>query len=278
MRIPITLRQLPRLALDLWRRRQVLKKPLSRPARFRLCFFSCESYFKYLVCSIHSLQRAASAVEFDIWVFNDIDMPITAGQLAALERLVPGVRVLPWPKSMGWGAEQISNIWRAYSLAAEGLFDDDFVVRVDSDVFFFNDRVFQAVQRSDADMVGDGHFVDFAYCQGGCYFLRVSAVREVIARLRVVSIAELAPQFGTVVEDIAATFLVRWVRRNVWMTWFMMFPDELRRAGGLSASARHKFSCVHFVMKNKAAMLEAYERDVLSSVELPAFRALLTTE
>jgi hypothetical protein len=43
----------------------------------------------------------------------------------------------------------------------------------------------------------------------------------------------------------------------------MMFPDELRNAGGLTSWQRWKFSCLHFVMKNKSAMLEAYENELL---------------
>ena len=46
-----------------------------------------------------------------------------------LRALLPKLQVIPWPKSMGWGAEQIGWIWRAYALAAEGLHDDDIVAR-----------------------------------------------------------------------------------------------------------------------------------------------------
>ena len=36
-----------------------------------------------------------------------------------------------------------------------------------------------------------------------------------------------------------------------------------------------KVSCAHFVMKNKAAMLEAYESDVIPAEEIAAFRKLI---
>ncbi|MBY0467869.1 MAG: glycosyltransferase [Burkholderiaceae bacterium] len=274
MSIPIRVRQFPRLVADTLRKRRVLARPVSRRPTFHLCYFSCESYFRFLVCALHSLKAAARDVRYRVLVFNDSDMPMTESQIAALKSLIPGIEVRLWPKSMGWGAEQIECIWRAYALAAESAQDDDYIARVDADVFFFNDTIFQLVERSEADMVGDGHYVGFEYCQGGCYFVRASAVRQVGALIAQASLADRASQFSTMVEDVVATTLVRLAGLKVWMTWFMMFPDELKNAGGLTPRQRRKFSCAHFVMKNKAAMVEAYEREVLPPAELQDFRAL----
>lgn len=276
MRLPITVQQAPTFARQVAQRSQVLRRPLARQPVFRLCYFSCHSYFAYLYCALHSVVRAAAAQRIDVIVFSDTDQPLSEAQTAALVQLVPGLRVVPWPKSMGWGAEQIGWIWRAYALAAEGAHDDDIVARVDSDVFFFNDRIFSAVARSGADMVGDGHFVDFKYCQGGVYFLRAEAVRRVNTWLADRPLAPLLDAAGIDVEDVAATHFVRTLGLKLWMTWFMMFPDELRNAGGLNRWQRWKFSCLHFVMKNKAGMVTAYAQEVLPAAERPAFHAALT--
>ena len=107
--------------------------------------------------------------------------------------------------------------------------------------------------------------------------MRVSAVRKIVSLLASTSIVNLADQFTPIVEDVAATYLVRWAGLRVWMTWFMMFPDELRNAGGLTVWQRWKFSCAHFVMKNKAAMLVAYEKDVLPAEEVFGFKRILET-
>jgi hypothetical protein len=64
---------------------------------------------------------------------------------------------------------------------------------------------------------------------------------------------------------------------RIWMTWFMMFPDELRNAGGLTPWQRWKFSCLHFVMKNKAGMITAYTQEVLPVPQRAAFDAVLGT-
>lgn len=272
--LPIRIRHFPRFVHQMLERSVVLKRPLPNPPTFHLCFFSCQSYFKYLYCSLHSIKRHVQ-VPYKIWVFNDEDMPLTSTQIDAIHALLPNSKVIAWPKSMGWGATQIAWIWRAYALAAEGLSDNDIIARVDSDVFFFNDRILRAVARSDADFVGDGHYVNFEYCQGGCYFLRASAVRKIVALIEKEPIEDMLREIDPVVEDVAATYFARRIGMKIWLTWFMMFPDELRNAGGLTAWQRMKFSCAHFVMKNKAAMLEAYEAEVMPPEEITAFRKLI---
>lgn len=261
--LPIRIRHFPQFVRQSVERSLVLSRPDPGACTFHLCFFSCQSYFRYLYCSLHSIVENVHGIRFKVLVFSDEEMPLSAAQIDAIQALVPGARVIPWPKSMGWGAAQIGWIWRAYGLAAEDAGANDIIARVDSDVFFFNDRIFRAVARSDADLVGDGHYVNFEYCQGGCYFFRASAVRRINALLEEEPIEKILTEIGIVVEDIAAYHFARRLGLKIWLTWFMMFPDELRNAGGLTSWQRWKFSCLHFVMKNKAAMLEAYEKELL---------------
>lgn len=275
MRVPTRLRELPRFVQQVAQRTAIVRRKVARRPTFRLCYFSCHSYFRYLYCALHSLTLAASDVHFEVIVFSDTDQPLSADQIDALGQLIPGIRVIPWPKSMGWGSVQIGWIWKAYALAVEGAADDDVLVRVDSDVYFFNDRIFRAVERSPADLIGDGHFVDFKYCQGGCYFFRVRAIRQIVAFLAQRSLSDELDAVGINVEDIAADHFAKSLGQRIWMTWFMMFPDELRNAGGLNRWQRWKFSCLHFVMKNKAAMIESYKLEMLDGDSRTRFLAAL---
>jgi hypothetical protein len=267
--IPIRIQQFPAFAQQVTQRSRVLALPLERQPKFHLCYFSCQSYFKYLYCALHSLKTVGTGLRYRVIVFSDTDMPLSEAQIAALHELMPDLSVVPWPKSMGWGATQIGWIWKAYALALEGAAEGDIIARIDSDVFFFNDRIFRAVERSDADLVGDGHYVRLEFCQGGCYFFKAHAVRRILEMLEREPLEEIVKEIDPVVEDVAATHFTRRLGMKVWMTWFMMFPDELRNAGGLTRWARWKFSCAHFVMKNKSAMLAAYDKDVLGG-EVPA--------
>lgn len=275
--LPVRVRQAPPFLLQTWQRSQLLRSEPARQPTFRLCYFSCHSYFAYLYCALHSLVETVKDVKYEVLVFNDNDMPISEAQADVLRALIPGLRVIPWPKSMGWGAEQISWIWKAYALAIEGAHEDDIVARVDSDVFFFNNRIFRAVERSDADFIGDGHFVDFEYCQGGAYFFRVHAARKVLGLLQNNELPALLKDGNVGVEDMAAMYFAKRLALKVWMTWFMMYPDELRNAGGLTAWQRFKFSCLHFVSKNKGGMIDAYLKDVLPADQRLAFTSTLAT-
>lgn len=273
--LPIRIKHLPQFIRQMVNRRRVLSLPDSGDRTFHLCFFSCQSYFRYLYCSLHSLGLHVNEIKIKVLIFSDEEMPLSSAQIEALRILMPEIRVIPWPKSMGWGAKQISSIWKAYQLAAEGVADNDIIARVDSDIFFFNDRVFQLVARSDADLIGDGHYVNFRFCQGGCYFFRASAIRKITAMLEQESLEQIVTEIDPVVEDVAASHFAKRLGLKILMTWIMMFPDELRNAGGLTPWQRWKFSCAHFVMKNKAAMLIAYEREVLCGNVPEAYRIAL---
>lgn len=275
--IPIRVRQLPSFLKATLKRRKILLKPVVADKTFYLCFFSCHSYFRYLYCSLHSLTQHAKSISYKILIFNDEDQPLSSAQIKVIEELIPGTQIIPWPKSMGWGAKQIESIWAAYGLAAKDASEGDIIARVDSDVFFFNDTIFNAVSRSEADLVGDGHFVDFRYCQGGCYFFKVDAVRKINMMIASEGIDHLLKGVDVVVEDVAAHHFAKKLELKIWLTWFMMFPDELKNAGSLTPWYRWKFSCLHFIMKNKIAMLEAYDREVLKGDSSIVYRQALNT-
>ena len=103
-------------------------------------------------------------------------------------------------------------------------------------------------------------------------------MREIVALLNRQSLDAVVAQAAVPVEDVVAHDLAQLAGLNIWMTWFMMFPDELRNAGGLTPWQRWKFSCVHFVMKNKAAMIETYLHHMLPPAVVPGFLALLATQ
>lgn len=278
MRIPIRVQQAPQFVKQVLQRSLVLRREPARQPVFRLCYFSCHSYFSYLYCALHSLALTVHDVKYEVLVFNDTDQPLSEEQADTLRALVPGLRVIPWPKSMGWGAEQIGWIWKAYALAAEGAHEDDVIARIDSDVFFFNNRIFRAVERSDADFIGDGHFVGFEFCQGGTYFFRVHAVRKVLEMQGQVGLAALLEQGKVGVEDMAAMYFARRLKLRIWMTYFMMFPDEFRNAKALTAWQRWKFSCLHFVLRNKGGMIDAYVQEVLPAAQRRDFTNALVTQ
>jgi len=276
MFVPTRLRQFPRFVSAVAQRSALLRRSGPAQGSITLCHFTCASYFKYLYCSLHSLQFAKGAVPLRVIVFCDRNELFSDGQREALVRLVPGLEVVAWDKSQGWGATQIASIWRAYAYVAARGGDDDYVARVDSDVFFFSPWIFDLVVKSDADLVGDGHYVGFEYCQGGIYFVRAQAVKAIDAYLKNRRMEELLKEARINVEDKAAYHLIRTTGHRALLTWFMMFPDEYRIAGGLTRYQRWKFACLHFVMRNKDKMLEAYRSELLDADERHSFNSALS--
>jgi hypothetical protein len=192
-------------------------------------------------------------------------------QCAAISAVYPDAQVIPWTKSQGWGSEQIASIWRAYSHAAADLNANDYVARVDSDVFFFSNWIFKLVAGSGKDLVGDGHFLDFQYSQGGLYFVRVSAINKITQYFEKNSMSEFLDNENIDVEDLAAYQFIKKTGLKSWLTFFMMFPDEYSNAGKLTAYQKFKFCCLHFVMKNKNKMLEAYLLEIITPAERESF-------
>ncbi|MFT5760614.1 MAG: hypothetical protein ACI9LM_005401 [Alteromonadaceae bacterium] len=271
LRIPTRIKFFPNFITDYFIKKNVLSLPLSNAKTFHLCYFSCESYFPYLYCALHSLTKHLTEINYKVYVFNDSDMPISESQIALIKKMLPDVEFILWPKSMGWGTQQIENIWNAYDYASKNANDIDIIARVDSDVFFFNDRIFQIALRSDADLIGDGHFVEFKYVQGGCYFFKANAINQINQMIKDHTIEKLVENIDIVVEDIAADYFARKLNLKVWQTWFMAFPQEIQNCGGINKWIRFKFSCAHFVMKNKDKMIEAYTDFILPAKDKAIF-------
>lgn len=276
--LPTRLRQFPTFVRQVWERERILRRPVTKTTHFHLCYFSCAAHFRFLYCSLHSVKSALGTISHDVRVFADQDDPFDDAQVACLRSLMPNVRIVSWPYGRQRGTEYITSIWNAYGSIATESIDDDFIVCVDSDVFFINDRIFRAASRTDADLIGDGHYVDFRYVQGGCYFLKVRAVRQIMELLARKSVSEFASEGIRMHEDLMASHFVRSAGLRSWLTWYMMFPDELRFAKRMDSWQRWKFSCLHFVGKDKASMLQAYEKHVLAG-ELPEdFRQVMATD
>lgn len=276
--LPIRVKQFPNFLKELVIRNKILASTPAKKRVFHLCYFSCHSYFPYLYCALHSMKKHLKNIDFKIYIFNDAEMPISDAQFAKIQALLPHSEMILWPKSMGWGAEQIGNIWNAYAHAAKNANENDIIARIDSDVFFFNDRIFQMIMRSDADLIGDGHFVDFQYTQGGCYFFKTSAINQINTMIAEQGMDKLTQEIDIIVEDIAAHHFAKKLNLKVWLTWFMVFPQEIINSGGLGNWLKWKFSCAHFVMKNKDKMLEAYTKHILSDKENKAFLEILKTQ
>ena len=278
MRLPIRVAQLPQFAGSVLRRALLPGRGKASRTTFRLCYFMCRSYFPYLYCSIHSLSQLHVEDKLEIYVFCDRNEMLTPEQSQQLETLGFPIRTIAWEKSQGWGHTQIQNIWNAYALAAKDAPAGTYVARVDADVFFFSSWIFDAVARSSADMVGDGHFVDFEYAQGGLYFLKAEAIGNILARTPIDTFPAVLGSANINVEDVAAHHMAKRAALRIWLTFFMMFPDEYVNAGGLTHYQRRKFACLHYAKRNKAPMLDIYLSEMTRAEDKPGFMSAIAVD
>lgn len=276
--MPVRIAQLPAYARNVVDRLRASRAPRSRKGTtYRLCYFVCESYFKYLYCSLHSLSQLRTAHSLEVLVYCDRDLMLTDNQVRLLSGLQLDVRVVPWTKSQGWGTEQIESIWRAYAHAAEGAAPGTYLARVDADVFFFSDWLFDYVASSGADFVGDGHYVNFEYCQGGIYFIAAESVGAILAIAPLESFEAKLAQANIRVEDKAASHFAAMAGLRTRMIYFMMFPDEYRIAGRLTSYQRWKFACLHYAVRGKAPMLDIYMAEIAPPADKPSLLAVFAS-
>jgi hypothetical protein len=223
------------------------------------------------------LSVVKTAATMEILVFCDRDELFSAEQIKRLHETGVAVKVIPWPKSEGWGSAQIASIWDAYELAIRDAVEGTYITCVDSDVFFFSGWLFDFVTKSHVDMIGDGRYVDFKYAQGGVYFLSAEAVGRILAVTPIATFDREFRQAHVDVEDKALYFLARKARLRIRLACFMMFPDEYARAGRLSWYQRHKFACLHYAIRDKAPLIDIYLDQMISVRERSRFVEILDT-
>ncbi|HYF07495.1 MAG TPA: hypothetical protein VD970_07730 [Acetobacteraceae bacterium] len=273
--VPVRIRQLPRFLSQTAARLAIGRRTLPDSATIHLCYFTCKSYYPYHLCSLDSLRRLGYDSAIKVHVFCDEQEMFSPAQIECMKEILPNLDIISWPKSQGWGSNEIRNIWLAYEHVCRSAGERDYVARVDSDVFFLADWLFRLVLKSGADLFGDGHYVNFSYIQGGCYFLSVPAIRTLCAEFHSGEALRRLSPTDVLVEDVALFRAAEAQRLEIRMMWFMMFPDEYRNAGSIGPYERWKFACLHYAIRDKRGMLAAYE-SLLSVEERLQLRQRLT--
>ena len=233
--------------LRLVRRRLRQQAPANR---VHLVYLSCEQHFEYLLTSLRSVERLGSECIGRVYLFIDKNHPLSERQAGVLEQeLSLPLTVSLTDQPMSWGGPcVIANERVAFEKVAKQVAPDDYIAKVDSDLLFLSDRILHEVLASGAPMVGQPNLNGcFRYTQGGCYFLRVSFVPELLAQLPEEAIGTVARRLGhekaNCPEDAAIYTLARQATDRV---AFRSFYLPLHKLGRISAADRDRFSVIHF--------------------------------
>jgi hypothetical protein len=269
--LPVRVRHWPYNTLDARRQRAVAARN-SSGGGVHFVGFTCGRHFPLLECALESLLRVHSPDIRKIHLFIDDSDFLDASQTRYLERLSPLIAITRWPRFTGWGFDAVRLQFRTFAEVAKRVAPGDYVAKMDSDLVFISTWIVALALRSGADIVGDGRYIDFDYAQGGCFFLS----RPLALRLEEYCLPgvmeSMFPAAAHPPEEHVLREVARRERARVWLTRFMMFPDEfeptLRRRGDFVARHASKFCVLHF-LRDKETMPVIY-RDVFASSLQPA--------
>jgi glycosyltransferase involved in cell wall biosynthesis len=127
--------------------------------------------------SLNSLRVLAFEHIGRTHLFIDKEDPLHDRQIEQIKATKLAVEINLHDRVTGWGAHTIINQLKAFRDVASNLKPHDYLAKLDSDILFLNPYVFKKALKANADLVGSRGGSDlFSYTQGGCYFLRASAI------------------------------------------------------------------------------------------------------
>ena len=114
----------------------------------------------------------------NIYVGEDPDNPLSIADKHRLDALGLSIIYVNWGKVTGYGETTILSELKAFRAVADSVPADNWIAKIDSDVLFLNDKIFDHVCQSKADFIGqlEDAWRTFTYSQGGCYFVRAGFV------------------------------------------------------------------------------------------------------
>lgn len=252
---PVSLRELHHLTW--WWLRFLLLGTDKRAsaARFNFLYFSYSPDFDCLVLSLRTLRNAIlDELLGQVFLAEDQKAPFSPSQLTTLRSIVPQLRVIP-VRDFEWGSPSSTHAeLQIFKMACEHLTDAcDLLVKVDSDVLFLRNEKWARILRSGAEAVGDGHFLQHRYAQGGLYMMRRHLVQHVFADTTVTDLEVIAREIDSVGEDMAISQLLADSGKPFFFTRMMLFPDEYGPLPSLRSAVRREFLALH-CHKDKARM------------------------
>jgi hypothetical protein len=155
-----------------------------RVSRPHIVYFSCGSHFDYLKVSLKSLSNLALLPGPMVYVIQDRSDPFSEAQQSELRRFALYDMVFHNTHSaMSWGGvSTITNELRTFRHLLEGMEEDAYLFKVDSDIFFLSGELFELANNRKSDLIGQAWsswFSDFRYAQGGCYAMSARILKRI---------------------------------------------------------------------------------------------------
>ncbi len=239
---------------------------ISAAPQFHCVYFTCRAHYNYLLLSVKSLMLAARPRIGRVFIYHDRRDPLTRFQRKELSEILPSGSLFRGTRhAMSWGGTRlIDNELTAFNEILPQLGTNDTLVKIDSDTLFLSGKIFDQVDQSNADMVGQRFYsspTSTEYAQGGCYFLKTRAVKALtstyILKAALLSAIAAKPVLPELPEDFFITSLARSEKLSVSLIDFFTTPQGSHQnlspetASAFISAAKEKHSVIHFE-KNKS--------------------------
>lgn len=259
--LPVAAREIHHLIWG-WLRYALLRRdPNAETARYHFLYFSYAPDFAYLHLSLRTLRAAVPAeLVGGVVLAEDQKGPFDAAQIAQLKAVWPSLHIQPI-RDFEWGSPRSTHaqLQLFKQVCAQMPDPRDLLVKVDSDVLFMPNPKWERLLRSAVSAIGDGHYLQHRYAQGGLYMIRREIIQAIFAATTVSDVEAVARKIDSVGEDMAISRMLCDAGKPFFFTRMMLFPDEYGPLGTLSAPTRHEFMALH-CHKDKQNMVSLISR------------------
>lgn len=242
---PVGVRHLAHIACDQIRRIWHRFRP-GPAGKIHFVYFSCARDIELLRLSLKSLIELQTKQLGTVFVVGDSKGPFSLEQQSELKGIVPNLQFLELGQIDWASIHTLKTEFQAFAIAASQAQPIDFIAKVDSDILFFSNIKLEEVGVCTADFVGDGHYSNYEYAQGGLYLLR-TPLAEQLQNVTEQELMQTITECQTHAEDQVVSALVRRRTPNIWLTRLMLFPNEFDKANLGGRWVRQEFSAIHFV-------------------------------
>jgi hypothetical protein len=210
-------------------------------------YFSCSRDIELLSLSLKSLSRLKSNVLGKVFIVSDAKNEITRTQERELKKTISKLTILRLGQIDWASVETLKTELAAFGIAADEANQGDLIAKVDSDILFFDKSKLETIASASYDFIGDGHYSEYEYAQGGLYFLRTALAKRLSVQTTENTLHEAIETLGTVAEDRLISHLAKSCTKSIWLTRIMLFPREYERVSFTSKLLLRDFSTIHFV-------------------------------
>jgi len=247
--------------------------PVEGSPKIHPIYFSCRKHFDYLRHAVGSLVCLGVPEIGTIWLYIDINDPLTPEQQAELSNLIPNdLEFRATEKLMSRsGLNVVYNEVAAYAEVCAQSQSEDLLVKIDSDFLFISSDIFTYVMgRRDFSILGKkviprNFRYKEPYIQGGCYFIQIEFLTNLLKGFSLDAFIQAFgrcpdPRSDLCPEDAMITYWFTLSGGLIQFQSFHLMPDYKVNLEDICASPSLENSALHFERHFKAKMADSYFR------------------